>query len=132
MQGRIAVQVFREPEKLPTPHQAAYQSLPESQMAGQRYDLAEKLLRSYVPGKLLAFMFAHSHAAAACEMLFPAVPPHTSAAHPTAAADASRLPITDRSAVLRTTHRATASGGASWTHNKHLLEFLHLQSSRRT
>ena len=92
--------MFREPEKLPTPHQAAYQSLPESQMAGQRYDLAEKLLRSYVPGKLLAFMFAHAHSAAACRMLFPTVPPHPNAASPTAAAEASGLPITDRSAVL--------------------------------
>ena len=32
----MVLQILREPDKLPTAHQAAFESVPESQMAGQR------------------------------------------------------------------------------------------------
>lgn len=41
-------------------------------MAGRLYELAEKLLRSYCPRRILAFMFRHGRAATACQLLFPA------------------------------------------------------------
>ena len=33
--------------------------------------MAEKLLRNYCPSKLLAFMFRHGRASAACQLIFP-------------------------------------------------------------
>ena len=40
-------------------------------MAGRRYELAEKLMRSYSPRQLLGFMFKHGRASAACQLLYP-------------------------------------------------------------
>ena len=67
----LSLQVFKEPDKLPTAQEAAFKSLPEHKMAGRRYELAEKLLRSYSPCKLLAFMFRFDRASAASQLLYP-------------------------------------------------------------
>ena len=64
--------MFREPEKLPSAHEAGLKSLPESSMASRRFELAEKLLRSYCPDKLLTFLFKHGRASTACQLMFPA------------------------------------------------------------
>ena len=61
------MQVLRPPDTLSTAGQAAYKTA----FSGKRYELAEKLLRTYAPEHLLPFMFCHQHAASACEALFP-------------------------------------------------------------
>lgn len=58
---------------IPSAQKAAYESLPEREMAGQRFNLAETLLRDHCPGQLLAFMFEFDQAAAACQVLYPEV-----------------------------------------------------------
>ena len=74
--GVTHIQVLEEPGRLPSAEEAAFRSLPESSMSGQRYELAEKLLSSYCPEQLLAFMFGHDRGSAACQLLYP---PHTEA-----------------------------------------------------
>lgn len=75
-----AMQMLKAPQKLPTAEAAAHASMPEAHFVGRRYALAEKLLSQHAPGKLLPFMFAHGHAAAACQLLYP---PDPAAAGPT-------------------------------------------------
>lgn len=55
----------------------------------------QKLLREHAPRQLLAFMFKHGQAAAACELLFPPTGAPVSA-DTSAASSVKGEPVTDR------------------------------------
>ena len=88
--------MLKAPQKLPTADVAAYASMPEAQFVGRRYALAEKLLSQHAPAKLLPFMFAHGHAAAACQLLYPPAPNATGQLAQSQGTAADSAPATSR------------------------------------
>ncbi|KAK9829097.1 hypothetical protein WJX72_003864 [[Myrmecia] bisecta] len=68
------LEVLQVSNKLPRASEVAFGRPAESEVAGKRYEMGERLLREHAPGHLLRFMFKHGQAAAACQLLYPPVP----------------------------------------------------------